>query len=166
MPPGLNNRDGWNYCWLICAALGVCNPGCQVASNPPAGDVSGLIEQLKNGGEQSRAQAAEALGELGPRAKDAIPALARALRDEYEQVRRGAAASLAAIGADQSAIPDLVVALKDVDAEVRESAARALGSAGSQARAAVPSLGLLLKDPSEDVRQAAAEALGKIRARP
>jgi HEAT repeat protein len=143
-------------------ALLVCCLSCTSSPGAPAGDVPGLIEQLKSGDESLRADAAEALGSYGIEAREAVPALGLALRDEYELVRRGASVSLAAIGPDKRAIRDLTMALKDSDATVRQSAALALGAAGPDARAAIPALTGLLRDPSEEVRQAAATALDRI----
>jgi HEAT repeat protein len=133
--------------------------------------------------------AALALGEIGPGAKDAVPALVKALkRDDF--VRGEAARTLGRIGPDaDAAIPALSEMLSDVEAEeffialdslrhigvaaipaltdalhsprwhVRCGACDALGRIGPPAKKAVPALTEALYDPNAFVRQSAAEAL-------
>ena len=61
-----------------------------------------------------RCSAAEALGQIGPKAEAAVPALAKALQDKEEKVRQDAAVALGRIGPKaQAAAPALVEALKD-----------------------------------------------------
>jgi HEAT repeat protein len=148
---------------LLCLTfILVCFPGCAGTSDPRSQDIAGLIERLQTGDDAARAEAAEALGNFGPAGQEAVPALALSLRDEYEAVRRAAAASLAAIGADKRVLDDLTTALKDTDPEVRQGAAQALATAGPAAQSAVSALTALLHDGDEEVRQAAADALSKI----
>ena len=66
-----------------------------------------------------------ALGRIGGGAKDAVPALIQALKDQHEEVRNNAAWTLGRIGKD--AVPALIQALKDQNIEVRQYAAGALG---------------------------------------
>jgi HEAT repeat protein len=74
-----------------------------------------------------REHAAEALGDIGPEAKEAVPPLIEVLKDKEPRVRRDAARSLGQIGpAAKVAAPQLAALLKDEDANVREAAARAL----------------------------------------
>ena len=56
-----------------------------------------------------RASAAMALRRMGPAAASAVPALARALRDEYSLVRRNAAESLGETGPAAQAAADAIV---------------------------------------------------------
>ena len=71
---------------------------------------------------------AEMLGEIGPVAKDAVPALIIALKDKDKQVRGNAAVALGKVGPSaKDAVPALTVALKDKDVEVREAVQKALG---------------------------------------
>jgi HEAT repeat protein len=56
--------------------------------------VPGLIECLETPIPDVRAQAARALGQIGPTAKAAAPALEKALQDENEEVRSSAAQAL------------------------------------------------------------------------
>ena len=108
-----------------------------------------------------RWNAAEALGRIGPEAKQAVSALAQALTDGYSDVRQSAAEALGQIG--PAAVAALIQALKDEEWwKVRQSAAEALGRIGPEAKAAVPELIQALKDENWHVRQYAAETLGGI----
>lgn len=129
--------------------------------------VAALIENLKDEDEQVRRDAATALGDIGPAAKDAVPALIVALKkDADEDVRRNVATALGEIGPmAKGAVPALIIALKkDVDEEVRRNTAIALGEIGPAAKDAVPALTQALKDEDEDLRDAAQTALKKIQA--
>jgi HEAT repeat protein len=67
------------------------------------------------------------LGQIGPAAKEAVPALIAVLKDEDSELRASAATALGGIGpAAKEAVPALSVALKDKDKRVREIAASAL----------------------------------------
>ena len=69
----------------------------------------------------------EALGDIGPKAKAAVPALSEALKDQNEYVRRRAAQALSNIGPEaKKAAPSLIEALKDNNSWVRKNAAQAL----------------------------------------
>ena len=93
-----------------------------------------------------------------------VPALCRALTDEYRCVRRFAGAALIKMGPEaKEAVPSLISALRDENAVVRERSARALGRIGPAARQAVPALEEALTDKVERVREEARRALGKIR---
>src|SRR5262249_61458535 len=72
-------------------------------------------------------QTAAALGKIGPAARTAVPALARALKDTEEDVRVGAAAALGHMGEEaRVATGDLIHLLKDDRKAVRRQAATAL----------------------------------------
>jgi HEAT repeat protein len=62
-------------------------------------DVAKFIKQLKSKDEIVRLKAAKSLGKLGADAKDAIPALTDALKDDDDDVRSVAKAALAKIKA-------------------------------------------------------------------
>jgi peroxiredoxin len=121
-----------------------------------------LITALR-GQEALREAARVALAPLGPGSKSAVPALARALKDESPQVRAGAAAALYWMAPRaEAAIPALARALKDEVSRVRLHAAQALGRIGPEASSAVPALREALRDRDGSVRASAAEALKKI----
>jgi HEAT repeat protein len=90
--------------------------------------VAELIEELTDEDEETRKDAAAALGEIGPPAKGAVSALVTALKkDVDEEVRRNAATALGDIGpAAKDAVPALTEALKDEDEDVRSSAEESL----------------------------------------
>lgn len=122
------------------------------------------LEDLKTGDDPARAEAARALANIGPRGVEAVPSLARALRDENLEVRLEAAKALAIIGPEaREAVPDLILGLEDRAGRVRERCARALGKIGHDAEVAIPALEGLLKDENELVRLYAMEALERIR---
>jgi HEAT repeat protein len=149
-----------------------------------------LINQLNVPEIDDRRYAAQALKEIGPEDKAAVPALIEALKDKDEEVPNVAAWALARIG--QAAFPGLIDALKDDDRDFRLWIARALWRIGAVAvpaltkalsdedvrvrgraalvlvkiapetKAAVPALTDALSDEDERIRENAAEALGKI----
>ncbi len=75
-----------------------------------------------------RVEAAECLGRLGPAAKDEVPALVKALKEDREgDVRERVAEALGRIGPDaRSAKEALTAATRDADPEVRALAIDAL----------------------------------------
>jgi hypothetical protein len=126
----------------------------------------GLITALR-GQEALREAVQIALAPLGPRSKEAIPALTRALKDESAHVRAGAAAALSCLAPQaQTAIPALGRALEDSDRRVRQLSCLTLGRIGPTARIVAPALLDRLKDSDHRVRAAAAGALPAIAADP
>jgi hypothetical protein len=126
--------------------------------------VSYWIERLENGAAKERMLASHALARIGMDARNAAPALTKALRDSNEHVRRNAANALSHFGAaSRIAVTNLTAALgAKTDADLRQYAARALGSIGPDAASAVPSLAGALDDPDRFVRAKAATALERI----
>ena len=107
-----------------------------------------------------RVDAAQALGQLGPKAKSAVPALLRALKDGH--VQRHAAEALGRIG--RSAINPLIdLAVGGKSEAVRIGAIQSLGKLGPLAKPAVPVLLKCLRDKVADVRNATARALPEIK---
>jgi HEAT repeat protein len=90
----------------------------------------------------------------------AVPALIHAIQHWDENVRKGAAWSLAHIG--HPAVQPLIGVLKGDDPYAREAAASTLGQIGSAQ--AIEPLGAALKDDYAEVRQAAVGALVRLRA--
>ncbi|MGF1580940.1 MAG: HEAT repeat domain-containing protein [Gemmataceae bacterium] len=101
---------------------------------------------------------------MGPDAKDALPALVKALDDKELSVRGSVVKALGQIGAEaKDAVPALIKALKDKAKELREKAAYALGEIGPAAKDALPTLEALSEnDPYPDVCRSAAAAIEKI----
>lgn len=110
----------------------------------------------------TRAHAAKVLGQMGPAAGPAVPALIKALQHKELQVRRAAAGALGNIGPDPDAIRALVACLKDPKALARTQAAESLGWIGPPAKEAVSPLKKMLEDKEPVMRLAAAEALYRI----
>jgi HEAT repeat protein len=105
------------------------------------------------------------LGDCGPAAISAVPALVRRLKDEEGDVRVAAALALLKIAPEQqapSSLAALLAELKNPDLLIRILAADALGGLGTRARDAVPALTNVLRDPEPEVRQAGKDALKKI----
>jgi HEAT repeat protein len=138
--------------------------GCQGESdsNASAKDLPRLIRDMKEGDENTRAEAAEALADLGADGKPALPALLMALGDEGERVRQNALHAIIAIGPDAAAAQALTNSLKDSDPLVRALSANALGQLGPLARKSIPALREALHDRDETVQKEAAAALKAI----
>ena len=126
--------------------------------------VSQWMEALKDNSIRNRRGAVFALGQIGPAAKDAVPALIEALKDKDGKARVYAASALAKIDpASKDAVPALIGALKDKDGVVRSAAASALCGIRPLSKDLVPALiGALKNDKSSGVRRAAADGLGGI----
>jgi len=121
-----------------------------------------LLEVLENDSyAPAREVAAQGLGYLG--SADAAPALAKALSDPDQYVRRRAAAAFETIpGA--GAVGELShVAVHDSDSDVRRFAVKALGHIGTAD--VVAALSSATKDAEAKVRQAAADEIGRLKAK-
>jgi HEAT repeat protein len=100
-------------------------------------------------------QAALALAEAGPAAREAEAALTLMSRDPDPELRYAAVASLGAIGPEgKAAIEGLARSLSDEDWFVQLAAAQALQNLGERARPAVPALvwALYPRDTVKDFR--------------
>jgi HEAT repeat protein len=105
-------------------------------------------------------KAAKALGRIGPAARDALPALVKAMKTEHG-VLMVAAEALELMGtAARPAISDLIALLKSE--ETRPWAARVLGTIGPEARAAVPALVVALNDRNPFIAADVGSALLRI----
>src|SRR5207253_5069864 len=89
--------------------------------------VAGLAEAALHGIDDGRWRAARALAKLGPAAAPPTVALARALSDPDEKLRKESALALASIGPPAGeAVPALVAAQRDSVPAVREAAGEAI----------------------------------------
>jgi hypothetical protein len=95
---------------------------------------------------------------LGMSGAAALPALADTMRDGPEVIRRYAGYGLSTVGAP--AVDALVELAHSPDGAVRRAAVDALGDMGHPAAAAVDTLARCLQDESQWVRRQAAEAMG------
>ena len=119
-----------------------------------------LIDSLGHDDKYVRIIAAKMLHKLGPEAKEAIPALEKALHDKESEVRQYSAETLSTL--NRESIPVFIRLLSDYDENVRKTAAESLGKMGQEAIDSVPALTKLLHDQSFEVRVAAEEALKTI----
>jgi len=111
--------------------------------------------------ETRRADAVNLLGEFGPAAAAATPALLKASQGKDRAIRAAAARALGAIHADPAtAVPFLIKYLDDES--LNQAAALALAGFGAQAKAAVPKLLELAKVPDKDLHQVVMRALSRI----
>jgi HEAT repeat protein len=128
--------------------------------------LSSWVEALKSDNLFERGRACVALGEIGPGAKDAVPALAERVRDDPDaRVRAVAALALGKIGPPaHTAAPALGIALKNENPRVRAAAALALGAIGpcEEVRKECPRLVLALLDGSSEAREAATLSLREL----
>ena len=127
-------------------------------------DVRKLVQTLTGSDEwRERQQAAMAIGQMGIKAKAAIPSLIEGLKDEQWHVRKAAAIALTSMGIEaKPAVHILIAALDDEEWHVRKPAAQALAAIGPASWPAVPSLIEALSDEEWHVRKPAAEALAAI----
>jgi HEAT repeat protein len=128
-----------------------------------AADVPMLEASLNSGDPYVRAFAAYALGNLGPTAVQALPALVAAYRREEGEGRGTAVGALGQLGPlAKQAVPVLIEGLRNQRNHRRWATARALGRIGPDAKAAVPALTTALADGNNHVRVYVAQALGRI----
>jgi HEAT repeat protein len=126
-----------------------------------------LIQRLRHNESTVRKATAEVLGRLGPKAREAIPALLRAACDIDAAVRRAAAAALDQIDSDwptdpgaTAAVPALIKEMGRRWPDISQAASLLLSRIG---RAAVPELARALADGASDRRQVfVAQTLGRI----
>lgn len=132
----------------------------------------GLIDQLNNlpgvqilylPAESRRVRAANSLGDIGPRARAAIPDLIKALKGNDAAVQGPAANALGRIHSEpDKIIPMLIQCLDSPVQGVPEGAAEGLGEFGPLSKAAVPKLTELLKVRDKDLLRAVRSALKEI----
>ncbi len=116
-----------------------------------------LITALENEDDYVRMNAVNALEAFGPRAKAAIPALVRALKND-EANACFVAQALGAIDAEGISTPVLTAALGNEDSDMRRFAAFGLSRMGRKAGAAEKALHDGLRDTDLGARIAAAQA--------
>jgi len=122
---------------------------------------------------QARANAAYALGHIGPADTAAvIPALLDAVRKERGKIRGLALSSLGSLGAGpdpetRAATPTILQTLEDwkEEAWVRVAAAELLGRIGPAAKSALPGLTRAAQETNAELAKAAADSLKKIEGR-
>ena len=116
-----------------------------------------LAESLSDGDSSVRKAAAEALGDFGPLADVAIPALSRALLGEDSGINETVVGSLTKIG--QQSVPGLTEALNSDDALTRLYAADAIWTLTQDSSLILPTLVSSLSDGNVETRELAALGL-------
>jgi|GEM_PF-6688210 len=106
---------------------------------------------------------ADALGELGPKAKAALPALYKGMEEEDLSTRLACSWAIYKIGGDPSlAIPVLIEAVEHRTEYHRQAGGLRLAEIGPPAAAAIPALQRSLVDSNSAVRSLAAKAIEAI----
>jgi len=131
----------------------------EISSDPEV--ISALVGALEDENSDVVGMTIVALGVIGPKAKAAIPALIKMLKDVDPEKRAAAAREIARISSGPDVVSNLISALDDPDASVHTSAASSLARIGPPAEEAIPKLIDLLRHDDSDVRSSAAQALGK-----
>ena len=123
--------------------------------------VAQLAAALDDPDMRVRWHAAAALMQLRRGARDAAPALRRAMDDTEWAVRNASGRALEDV-VDKQSVPMLAQALADPSAETRYHVSRALARVGPGSAPAVPVLQSALRDPDWEVRMEAAWALAAV----
>ncbi len=116
-----------------------------------------LVESLNDGSSDVRKAAASTLGDFGPLADVAIPALSRALLDSDSTVSQIVAGSLSRIG--QPSVPSLTAALSSDNMLTRLYAADALWRLTKDSNLILPTLVSVLGSGNVEARELAALGL-------
>lgn len=118
-----------------------------------------LIRLLENENEKVRWWSAEALGQIGGEAADALPSLSKALLDEDSGVRDAISRAIGQLGpAGAPAVPALVTAAKERRLDAGQLAI-AVQSIGTAARQAMPILVRGLAEGDESARSRIIDAI-------
>lgn len=126
------------------------------------GNLTDLVKALEGNDPKVRTKAAEALGEMGADAKNAIPALLKLLNDPDDFTRRTALTALEKIGLpSRTDVRLLADTLRGGSDDSRRYAATTLEKMGMDARGAANELTQALHDADPQVKQSAARALGR-----
>jgi len=130
------------------------------------------MREINNADDQTRYHAIHCLGAIGADAGEAVPALAKTMREHPDgRTRNEAALALSKMApASKSAVPAMAEALSDPDYFVRWNAANALFQLRADARPAIPALIKAVQDDTNKtnlgtfmatVQDMAALALGR-----
>jgi len=118
---------------------------------------------LSTGLDEWQGKGARQLGEVGPKAKAALPALTRALKNESGYLRIQAAYAMHKIDpANKKSVPVLIEATNDKNPYLRVRAAQALSKIEPAGKFALSVLISELKNQDRDLRIYAAFALGEL----
>ena len=129
-----------------------------LAAAASAADIAQLKAALQAGAPAEQYSAADALADLGPQAREAVPDLAAALKSSDSELRWRAARALGVIG-DPQAVAALRTATSDGEVPVRAQAIFALGRLKASDAESVEAVVAHLSDEDTQVRRAAIRAL-------
>jgi HEAT repeat protein len=136
----------------------------QEASTLPVNDqkrLAATLEHILGGNDPDQSEhAAEALGQLGPAAYSAMPALREGLGNDFPYVRNRCSEALFKMG--PASVPELIKALKSENLDVRSLASAVLEKLGPASKPAIPALVASLDDPASIIQAAAGRALTRI----
>jgi HEAT repeat protein len=124
--------------------------------------VAPLRDALESNNVQLRSGAALALAKLGSTAKEALPALNEALKDESSLVRVRVAQAVWNVNQADSVVPVFAAALEEPHQDIQIATMRALRSLGSRAAPVISQLVQLLKAGGSEVRREAVITLGQV----
>jgi HEAT repeat protein len=152
--------------WASARTLGEMAPLHDVENGESVerGAVAGLVRLLFDADPDVRMRAAIALERFGKAARDAVPALSKAVVNRNDlEARISAADAILVIGGHAAeAVPALADNLTDPNVRMRRKAAEALASFGPDAAPAKAALNRALFDSDPEVRRLASEAIIKI----
>jgi HEAT repeat protein len=152
-------------CLAIVVCIAILSIGCtkkkQVTyEGKPLGE---WMKMLKGEDPIGKYAAINAVGKIGPEAKEAIPILIETIREVRNRDKRILfACNKALLGMGKEIVPQMISLLKDDTWEMRRGAAWILGKLGPDARDALPALTEALNDTNPAVRLQAQESLNKI----
>lgn len=128
------------------------------------GDIAALIKQLESNNVGEKTKAVRILGDIGPAAVKAAPALIKLHNDPDPGLRYEVAVALGRINSDgKQVVPALSHLLSDNVAIIKLSAIEGLRGFGSQAQSAVPELTKLLDDKEPQIAVSAARTIAEIK---
>jgi len=153
-------------CLVLLVCMVILSIGCSrkeevVYQGKP---LSEWIKMLEEPSPATKYAAINALGKIGPEAREAIPLLVETIRQTRNHDKRILlACNYALLAMGKEIVPGMISLLKDDDWEMRRGAAWILGKVGPEAKDAVPALTEALNDSNPAVRTKAAEALKKVK---
>jgi HEAT repeat protein len=157
------NERGYSKFWSAFALVKITRK-----TDPYVSELAGVFLKSKDG--YLRRQAIEALAELGPDAKAALPAFILAVKETSARGRpfsdfhgEGARALVHLGPAAKEAVPYLIDMVKNSFYSDKIAAAEALGAIGPDAKDAIPSLEKMAAEDDRRLRAVAEKALANIR---
>lgn len=146
--------------WAFVVCILLVGADGQVQAQIPQHQLKSWVQDLESKWLDVRLRAVARIGQQGPAASPAIPALMRAMYDPSGRMWYAATEALGQIG--PQALPALLQVLQHRSRSVRWCAIEAIGKMGAQARSAIPALLRLANQPKTGYAYRAAEALGQI----